>query len=368
MVRATYGGDVALDPSQQVPYRLEPALSWRLSERFFGRFRRVGLRGVLADLDRRGSRAEVPGEAAAAGMQWDERDATSERWWPQGITTSADAYGPDPQSGTFEGRPVVVVSWYAHGVVGWLTLGSRISVIDHADDAEPRYRHVLLVAPRRWLGLHLLHPVRVHAGGIVWYGQHLFVAGSSGGIRVFALDDVVRVERRWRGRGYRYVLPQRSRYRGRSDRGVRRMTYSFLSLDRAGETDHLVAGEYGRRGGSHRAMRYALDRRTELLSAGTDGRATPVEVHSGVAERMQGAVLVDGTWVITASSGPDRPGDLWVGRPGSLVRRRGVLPVGPEDITWWPQRGQLWSLTEWPGRRWVYGIDADTWVRPTSQE
>jgi hypothetical protein len=41
-----------------------------------------------------------------------------------------------------------------------------------------------------------------------------------------------------------------------------------------------------------------------------------------------------------------------------------VLPTGPEDVTWWPQRGELWSLTEWPGRRWVYAIDADRWVRP----
>lgn len=360
---------MALDPPQQVPYRLVPAPpSRRLSERFFGRFRRVGLRGVLADLDRRGSRAEVPGEAAVGGMQWEERDATSQRWWPQGITTSADAYGPDPQSGTFEGRPVVVVSWYAHGVLGWLTLGSRISVIDHADDAAPRYRHVLLVAPRRVLGLHLLRPVRVHAGGIVWYGDHLFVAGSSGGVRVFALDDVIRVRNRWRTRGYRYVLPQRTHYAADTDAGVRPMTYSFMSLDRRGDVDHLVAGEYGRKGGSHRMVRYELDRDTHLLRSGETEPAVPIEVHDAVAPRMQGAVLVDGTWVITASAGEDNPGDLWIGRPGALTRRRGVLPTGPEDITWWPQRGQLWSLTEWPGRRWVYGIDADTWVRPTSQE
>jgi hypothetical protein len=212
--------------------------------------------------------------------------------------------------------------------------------------------------------LHLLRPVRVHAGGIVWYGDHLFVAGSSRGVRVFRLDDVVRVRNRWRTRGYRYVLPQLTTYAADTDEGVRPMTYSFMSLDRAGEVDHLVAGEYGRAGGSHRMVRYELDRETHLLRSGESEPAVPVEVHDSVAPRMQGAVLVDGTWVITASTGEGNPGDLWVGRPGDLHRRRGVLPTGPEDVTWWPQRGELWSLTEWPGRRWVYAIDADRWVRP----
>lgn len=346
-----------------VPYRLVPAPpARRLPDRFFRRFRRVGLRGVLADLDRRGRRVDVPGEAAAPGMTWEQRDVETRRWWPQGITTSADAYGPDPQSGTFEGRPVVLASWYAHGALGWLLLGSRISVVAGADTDAPRYRHLLLVEPRRVLGLHLLRPVRVHAGGIVWYGDHLFVAGSSRGLRVFRLDDVVRVRSRWRTRGYRYVLPQFTSYAADTDDGVPPMTYSFLSLDRAGDVDHLVAGEYGRKGGRHRMVRYELDRETHLLRSGASEPAVPVEVHDSVAPRMQGAVLVDGTWVITASAGEGNPGDLWVGRPGDLHRRRGVLPTGPEDITWWPQRGELWSLTEWPGRRWVYAIDADRWV------
>jgi hypothetical protein len=323
----------------------------------------VGLRGVLADLDRRASRAEVPGEAAAGGFTWEPRDATTRRWWPQGITTSADAHGPGPQDGTLDGRPVVLTSWYAHGVLGWLLLGSRISVVDLSDEDAPRYRHVLLVEPRRRLGLHRLRPVRVHAGGVVWYGDHLFVAGSARGVRVFHVDDVVRVRVRWRTRGYRYVLPQLTRYVADTDPGAQPLTYSFLSLDRAGDVDHLVVGEYGRKGGSHRVARYALDRGTGLLRADAAGSAVPVEGHDAVAPRMQGAVLVDGTWVLTASAGEDVPGDLWVGRPGALHRHRGVLPTGPEDVTWWPQRGQVWTLTEWPGRRWVYAVEADRWVR-----
>ncbi len=333
------------------------------SGRFFGRFRRVGLRGVLADLNRAGTHAEVPGEAPVAGMAWRRDDQETERWFPQGITTSADAYGADPSGGMFEGHDVVMASWYSHGWLGWLQLGSRISVIDWRDDTPPRYRHVLLVEPRRFLFLfHRLRPVRVHAGGIVWYGKHLFVAGSSSGIRVFRLDDIVRLHNRFRSKGYRYALPQVSSFVAEHDGDTRAMTYSFMSLDRAGEEDHLVAGEYGRKGGSHRLVRYAIDRDTELLRCDDRGWAVPSDLHDQQVVRMQGAVIADGTWAVTSSNGEDNPGDLWTGSPGAFVRHRGVLPTGPEDITYLPQRHQLWSLTEWPGRRWVYAIDAGRWL------
>lgn len=342
-----------------VAHRHEPVASGR----FFGRFRRVGLRGVLADLNRAGTHVDVPGDAPIAGMAWRRDDQETERWFPQGITTSADAYGADPSGGMFEGHDVVMASWYSHGWLGWLQLGSRISVIDWQDDTPPRYRHVLLVEPRRFLFFfHRLRPVRVHAGGIVWYGKHLFVAGSSSGIRVFRLDDIVRLRNRFRTKGYRYALPQVSSFVAEHEGDTRAMTYSFMSLDRAGEEDHLVAGEYGRKGGSHRLVRYAIDRDTELLRCDDRGWAVPSDLHDQQVVRMQGAVIADGTWAVTSSNGEDNPGDLWTGAPGAFVRHRGVLPTGPEDITYLPQRHQLWSLTEWPGRRWVYAIDAGRWL------
>ncbi|MCW2831531.1 MAG: hypothetical protein JWP31_2223 [Aeromicrobium sp.] len=326
------------------------------ADQFFRRFRRVGLAGVIAATNRVLGAARPPGEAATEGFTWQGADATTDRWWPQGISTSADAYGADSGSGTFEGREVVITSWYAHG--RWRRwLGSRLSVIDLSGSGTPRYRHVLLVDPQRRWGFHRLRAVRVHAGGIVWYGDHLFVAGSSSGIRVFRLDDVVRVRNRFRTRGYRFVLPQSMSYAADHDEGLGPMTYSFVSLDRAGDQDHLVAGEYGRKGGSHRLMRYPIDRTTQLLQRDDRGRAYPSDLHDAKIARMQGATLAAGTWVITASRGEDVPGDLWVGQPGDYRCHRGVLPTGIEDITYWPQRHQLWTLTEWPGRRWLVAID-----------
>ena len=252
-------------------------------------------------------------------------------------------------------------------MLGYLLLGSRISVIDCSDTGAAPYRHVLLVRPKRRWGLQRLSAVRVHAGGIVWYGKYLYVAGGATGIRVFRLDDLVRGRNRIRTKGYRYVLPEFTSYDARNDDGQGAMMYSFMSLDRAGDEDHLVAGEYGRKGGSHRLMRYRIDRETELLRRDDRGWAIPAELYDRQVERMQGAALVDGTWAITASAGKDNPGDLWVGHPGNYARHKGVLPVGPEDITYWPQRRQLWSVTEWPDHRWVYAIDVDRWLHRSTE-
>lgn len=335
------------------PFRLVAAAT---AASVLGRFTRVGLRGVLADLNQTARRSEPPAEAAVDAMTWAKRDQNTARWWPQGITTSADAVGAD--QGTFEGRSVVITSWYARG---WLRrwLGSRLSVVDGVDEAQHGYRHVLLVD---FTGRRRLRSVRSHAGGIVWFGDYLYVAGSSQGLRVFRLDEIVRVRNRLRSRGYRYVLPRHTSYDAEHDAGSGSMTYSFLSLDHQGAVPHLVAGEYGRKGGTHRLMRFPLDPATGLLQSNQDGRAVPAQFYDRQIERMQGATIVGSTWIITASAGEGVPGDLWVGRPGGYTRHRGVLPTGPEDVTHWPQRRQIWTLTEWPGRRWVFGIDLDRWL------
>ena len=72
---------------------------------------------------------------------------------------------------------------------------------------------------------------------------------------------------------------------------------------------------------------------------------------------MQGVCVVNGTYYVTSSRGQWRLGSLFVGKPGVLKRHRWILPPGPEDISFWPSRNQLWSLTEYPGRRVVFAMD-----------
>ncbi|MGC1207523.1 MAG: hypothetical protein WA880_06150, partial [Ornithinimicrobium sp.] len=52
---------------------------------------RVGVSGVMADLNREATQKDVPGSAADWGFTWNQQDNESDLWWPQGISTSADA-------------------------------------------------------------------------------------------------------------------------------------------------------------------------------------------------------------------------------------------------------------------------------------
>lgn len=344
----------------------DPAEAWATQ------LERVGLQGLLGRLDREAEPYTVPALAAVEGIAWDAYDRRDPDWHPQGITTSGDATDP-PDAG---GRQLIVTSWYGSQHRHRPGKGARLSFVDYTEPHRPRYRHVLLVEPFRDHEGNLdLRPVLVHAGGICWYGPFILVAGTERGIRVFDVADITAVpaardrDRIGRGpdgrlsaAGYTFVLPQAFSYDAWSSPDVEGLRFSFLSLDRTGDGHHLVAGEYGRRGASRRLSRYALDPTTGLLIDDGDGNSRPIELLTDQAERMQGAVCVDGRYVITASRGPRARGDLWTGLPGQLALHRGVLAIGPEDIAHWPARQQLWTLSEWPTRRWVYALDARRWL------
>ncbi|MGH3423412.1 MAG: hypothetical protein ACRDO8_01710 [Nocardioidaceae bacterium] len=306
---------------------------------------RVGLDGVLGALNRQARPAEVPAPAARWGFAWNDQDSRSRRWYPQGISTSDDR-------GESGGRDLVCVSWYDRGAGRGGGKGARVTFVDLTDRDGPRYRHVLLVdASVAGAGGVSLAPVRVHAGGIVWRGPYLYVAGTRRGVGVFRLDDILRVS----AYGYPYVLPLSFWYTARTAEGAEQLRYSFLSLDQTASPAHLVAGEYGVNGRSTRLARFEIDGRTSLLRGADESR--PATLHAGGVEHMQGATVVDGTYYVTASAGRFRRGDLWVGEPGRLRRRARVLPIGPEDIAYRPSGDELWSVTEYPGRRFVFAMD-----------
>ena len=345
-------------------------------ERLGRRMPRAGLDGVLDDLDRAAARCPVPGEAAAEGYTWDDVDSNDPAWWPQGI------------AGVRSGS-VLLVSWYARRNGLGRTQGSRISVIDPSSPDGPRYRHVLLVAPRRRLGILTMGAVPVHAGGIAVHGDVLHVADTVVGVRLFRLSDVLRVprppgsaggpaRRGWFHRlrqsgggfaahGYDYVLPQLMAFRAPLRPGARRFRFSFLSTGEVAGRPTLVVGEYRRKAeGPARLARYPLDPVTGLPAAGDDGRCSPLEVHDGQPSRMQGAAVHGNAWFVTASAGEGAAGDLYVGAPGAWHRHRGVLPSGPEDLSWSRPGHELWCVSEWPGRRWVFPIATDRWEGRTT--
>lgn len=305
---------------------------------------KVGIDGVLADLDRRARRTFAPsprllGRAVDRALTWDGPDRRDPLWWPQGITQSLR---------TGLGRDVFAVSWYHKG-----DHGSRISVLD---PKSRRYRHVLLVEPTA----DGFKPLRIHAGGIVWHGPHLHVAATGRGFLTCRFSDVLRVPDAALAQtfGHRYVLPVRFAYRAVTDKGVEKLRYSFLSLDRSGDAPTLVVGEYGSADQSRRIGRFPTDDTTGLLRSGEDGRSLPTIEDRGEV-RMQGAAVADGTYYLTASQGKMTRGTVYVGTPGDFRELRHATPIGPEDIVWWPETERFWSVTEHPRRRWIFAMRKD---------
>ncbi|MGQ7296903.1 hypothetical protein [Quadrisphaera sp. KR29] len=309
--------------------------------------------------------AELPGDLTGDGLTWAADDAADSTWWPQGVAA-------------LEGGRVLLVGWYERPTGPWWRRRvprSRVSVLDRSDPARPRYAHVeLVVGHHRPLGwLRPLGAVPVHAGGLAVVAppggsRLLLVADTLFGLRVFALDDLRRAPTA-PGGAPRWVLPQRRAVRApllRAGLGASRFRFSFTGAGHLGaEGPVLVSGEYRRAGqrgpgGAPRLVAHRLDPRTGLpLGA-------PLAVHPDQPPRMQGVALLPPaapgagpTWVVSASAGHERCGDLHVGAPGAWRTHRGALPPGCEDLD--PAdpadpRSVLWGASEHPGRRWVFPV------------
>jgi len=325
---------------------------------------RVGLATLLGDLNRRGRRSWAPGRAVHRAYTWDREDRRTTRWWPQGVSTSADASDTEE----VEGRRLLVVTWYAKELADGHQ-GSRVTFVDI--DSR-RYRHVLLVVPRLLdNGRVQVEPLRVHAGGVVWSGPFLHVAATARGFHSFRLEDLLRIPDdragtdrlglgiegdRLSAHGYRYLLPVRFSYQAFADDGHERLRYSCLSLDRHSSPPQLVVGEYGRGTQTRRLAHFPLDPESRLPASGDDGISRPLLIDEGGVVQTQGVAVVDGEYHVTVSHGPWVPGSVYVGRPGAFRRYRWATPMGPEDLAWWPSTDELWSLSEHPRRRWLFSM------------
>lgn len=314
---------------------------------------RVGL-GVLDDLNRRARWSWAPGRLVARALTWDVSDRLDQHWWPQGITTSrrTDAH-----------RDVLAVAWYRKSDSGSHD-GVRVSLLD---PARRRYRHVLLVEPVLVDGRVEVRPLPIHGGGLVWHREHLHVAATARGFWSFRPADMVRVPdavgNRLDHRGHRYLLPARFLNVAGADEGVEPLRYSFFTLDRSsGRDPSLVVGEYGSARRSRRLVRFGLDPDSGLPAAGPDGVARPVLLSEAGRLRMQGAAVADGTWYVSASQGRWTRGTVYVGDladPEGMRAHRRSIPMGPEDLVWWPEQERVWCASEHPGRRWVFGMAPD---------
>ncbi|WP_181792674.1 hypothetical protein [Streptomyces sp. WELS2] len=367
--------------------RLDPGDTWqrywaviqRLNDRAARQGDRVGLWRVSTDEivrsspQRTGTRiSRVPYPAGRpsdprrvprlkTGFRWADDDFLTRNWRPQGITSNYDALGGSP------GATVLLVSWDAHP--GARAEGTRISLVHVPASGPVRYWHALLAEPEmqgRDPGFRAVH---VHAGGLVWYGKWLYVTDTRVGLRVFHLENMLRVRTAARNQGrfgfqdgyysaegYAYVLPQVLTYRDTAGG----FTYSQVALDRSQATHRLVVSEWSQDGHRPRIARWPLNPRTGLLARGTSG--VPI-VYPG-PRSVQGAVSVGGRYYLNVGHGVSGNGELRSWRPAGTTWE---LPPGPEDLSYDARGDVLWTLGEYapgdddthPGKyrtRYVYAL------------
>ncbi|MFI6428197.1 hypothetical protein [Promicromonospora sp. NPDC050880] len=341
----------------------------------------VTMGAVAADANRTPSCDSAPSVTnRTAYYCWNAGDQDTSDWYPQGITTSSDAYG----EGTYDGKRLNLVSWYDHAEDG-IDKGVRISVSDlSASTSAPPYRHVLLVEPSGTTSAPSYKPVNVHAGGIMWYGNLLYVADTSGGFRVFDLDHLWQVstgrssavgrqsDGTYHAFDYKYVLPQTAKFTDSTVGGYAQLQHSSVSLDRTSSPDSVVVSEYRSAddiaaGARVRTIRVPIDYTNRYLKPASDGIIKATEAYRTDLESVQGSTAINGEFFFSQSDGsnhsdPNSDGDLhtFVAPSGAIVRHGNALTVGAEDLSYDPTRDYLWSLGEYPGYRWVYAMDASS--------
>jgi hypothetical protein len=305
----------------------------------------VSVEAVLAQANRTGVHKGASGALGSMNpkpLDWyafDAKDEDTTDWYPQGLTCGEE-------SGSV-GVPVFVATWYFKPEPPVVERGIRVSFLS---PRTLKYQHALLVEakPDGSYGA-----INIHAGGVGWHGDLLYVADTSKGLRVFDLKhlldlrtaqndlgDPQRIGRqggKYHAFGYRYVIPQSDSWRVVTSGP----TFSFVSIDR-GTTPHtLISGEYRENDPHGRVARWDLE-----LSG------VPRDAYVMGQPKIQGAVSAGDKWYLSQAADGNTNGKLHVSTPGKLVTR--PYPIGPEDLT--IQGGRLWSVTEFRNKRVIFAV------------
>jgi hypothetical protein len=275
-------------------------------------------------------------------------DNDSADWYPQGVASSSEAGRTDVQA--------FAITWYWKPEGSATERGVRLSFLSRVTG---KYRHVLLVEPK---GASYT-AINIHAGGVAWYGDLIYVADTSHGMRVFDTRHIYEVkgddnkiglrDGGYHAYGYRYVMPQMDAWSGTGS-----ARFSFAAVDRSTSPHTLISGEYvdpaTEPGKIGRVALWPLAD-DDTLVAGADGLAPAADALILPAAKIQGAVSHKGRWYLSQAASAVKNGSLLVvpaGRPAQVRR----FPVGPEDLTCWSEKNQLWSITEFRGRRVVFAV------------
>ena len=315
-----------------------------------------------------------PGGATGVqiGFEWEKEEETSTTWTPQGLTGSADA----SPTGFVDGKRIVVASFYYTPPAGsTYEKGVRIAFVDVTTPGTPKYRFALLVEPKGTTAAPDFAPVLVHAGGLAWFGNLLYVADTGRGFRVFDMSRIMQVATdtdvigcaggTCQGGLYKYVVPQIGTY---GDTSACAPIYSYVALDRSTSPPSLVSGEYcsaaptvcNGNALSGRAFRWPLDPVTGKLA----GAATswPSEAVLLGQRQVQGAVSRNGIFYMSSSAPAGAGGALYRVKSGKSATSNWVS--SPEDLMIDEPNGLVWSLSEGVNARVVFGASLSSYPPP----
>lgn len=313
----------------------------------------------------------VPGNPSSVqyAFNWEPADNNTEQWIPQGLTGTADA----DETGKVEGKSAIVVASYDTTVNSSTDQnnGVRLSFVDTTVAISPKYRWVLLVQPKGTKDAPSYDPVKIHAGGLAWYKNWLYVADTTHGFRVFDMRHILKVSTDpgnfgctasvCRASTYKYVLPQVGKYEVNQ---TCKPLFSWVALDRTSDPPALVSGEYcstdacaGPLAG--RAFRWPLDTTTGLLRSAV---TFPSEVNLMGQKQVQGGTSVKGVFYLSSSAPAADGGDLYRVSKGKAATSQ--WGDNPEDVMFDPGNTWLWSLNEKAGKRSVFAVKLDAYPPP----
>ncbi|MET9759982.1 hypothetical protein ABZ016_13130 [Streptomyces sp. NPDC006372] len=296
---------------------------------------------------------DTPLPVVAYGWSPNDRDANDEarRWWPQGITTYYDATGRD---GTR-----MMVSWYNEDD----PKGARVALIDRG---AGRYHYIKLVETKPSGRGYTFGVIKgLHAGGLAWYRNRLYVTDSKqSALLVFNTDDIFRTgdsQAPW-------ALPLSRTYTSNNPGALR---FSQVAVDRTSlaspfRRTTLIVNGWETDGVSQSIGRwsFAYGPSGSLITEGNTATAADVyTIHRGTGipegRGVQGAVTVNNTMYLSVSVGND-DGYLSTALLGAnqegTAKEMWRVSRGPEDLSYDGRNGWMWGLGEHPGFRNVYAM------------
>jgi hypothetical protein len=300
------------------------------------------------------------------GFGFDSVDNNDCANYPQGITSSRDAVGT-AGDGNYDGHQLILVSWYTTDGCGGASSRSRITLVDWDATYPNDYRKILLVEPTGTAAAPSFKDITVHAGGVSWYGDYLYVADTGHGMRVFDMRKILntntggtaaQIGRQSNGtyyaHNYAYVLPQVGTVTAATTSGTP-LVWSSISLDRV--SGSIVMAEYTCQSGctdypnrAPRAIRFPFAAGATTFAATT----TATEALQLPWYKLNGVASHNGRWWFNSSGAKQLY--YWTPATGSHTY---AWVSGGESLSYWEDTTDpdlLWSLQETPGHRNVFAV------------